>query len=637
VTRCVRSPPPRIRSHEARNRLPAEADPDYKRLRAGLPPGHLGNVGRDMSAIEPQELKLTVNGCLSDRHKCWRCPGMDACESRPTAITATACNRLATSVVGNASNDRLIRFLLAIATTLLVTIGADIQVDAISSHGGVIVHEKSATFPTFFVRDVVVSNTDRHLQNTDTFRNSEPGIAINPLHPNQIVISAFSGAWALPDGSPSNSPLWYSKSGGAVWTKVFSIPAPNNVPGVAASPCDQTFDYDRDGNLYGTFLVAPGSPGDCSKLRSTVEEDELGAAIYSGATADPADPAAWKWFLGEGGTAQPSTPATSPDQPWLIAAPDAGDLASDKIYVAYQAGECEGVDRSIDLRVAAAAATVPPNFPLDEHAGCSNPGPNPGHRAAADPRTGAVYTLYGNPISPCATPELLGGIELEYRLNRSTDGGRTWSFGNQPLGTVVAQACSDQSRDYSFGVPEPGNPAGGVNLLKGGIHALAVDPQDGAVYVVYGVFDDDAERDQLKIVRVTSDGGNVEIGSPVLVSNPADRQAALPAVAVTENGTVGVLYDTADGLVDDSDVPTFSAHLAVSRDQGKTFSDAVILHFRSPVPSDAEARILGDYQQLKAVGNTFYGVFSGNGHDLPVPFNRRTEAIDPIFFKTTVR
>ena len=563
---------------------------------------------------------------------------MDACEGRSTAITATACNRLATSVVGNASNDRLIRFLLAIATTLLVTIGADIQVDAISSHGGVIVHEKSATFPTFFVRDVVVSNTDRHLQNTDTFRNSEPGIAINPLHPNQIVISAFSGAWALADGSPSNSPLWYSKSGGAVWTKVFSIPAPNNVPGVAASPCDQTFDYDRDGNLYGTFLVAPGSPGDCSKLRSTVEEDELGAAIYSGATADPADPAAWKWFLGEGGTAQPSTPPTSPiDQPWLIAAPDAGDLASDKIYVAYQAGECEGVDRSIDLRVAAAAATVPPNFPLDEHAGCSNPGPNPGHRAAADPRTGAVYTLYGNPISPCATPELLGGVELEYRLNRSTDGGRTWSFGNQPLGTVVAQACSDQSRDYSFGVPEPGNPAGGVNLLKGGIHALAVDPQEGAVYVVYGVFDDDAERDQLKIVRVTSDGGNVEIGSPVLVSNPADRQAALPAVAVTENGTVGVLYDTADGLVDDSDVPTFSAHLAVSRDQGKTFSDAVILHFRSPVPSDAEARILGDYQQLKAVGNTFYGVFSGNGHDLPVPFNRRTEAIDPIFFKTTVR
>ena len=229
-------------------------------------------------------------------------------------------------------------------------------------------------------------------------------------------------------------------------------------------------------------------------------------------------------------------------------------------------------------------------------------------------------------------------VELEYKLNRSTDGGKTWSFGNQPLGTVVAQACSDQGvtfNSYSFGVPEPGIPNGRVNLLKGGIHSLAVDPQDGAVYVVYGAFDEGDERDQLKIVRVTSDGGVVNIGVPVLVS-PAHRQAALPAVAVTENGAVGVLYDTADGLVGDPEVPTISAHLAVSRDHGQTFSDSVILHFRSPVP-DFGDRLLGDYQQLKAVGNTFYGVFSANGHDLPRGFNRKTNAIDPIFFKTAVQ
>jgi hypothetical protein len=136
-----------------------------------------------------------------------------------------------------------------------------------------------------------------------------------------------------------------------------------------------------------------------------------------------------------------------------------------------------------------------------------------------------------------------------------------------------------------------------VNLLKGGIHALAVDPKDGAVYVVYGAFDDEVDRDQLKIVRVTSDGGNVKIGIPVLVS-PARRQAALPAVAVTENGTVGVLYDIADGLVEDDPdhlFPTFSAHLAVSRDHGQTFFDSVILHFRSTVPvccASAKRKIL---------------------------------------------
>jgi hypothetical protein len=533
--------------------------------------------------------------------------------------------------------------ILALTITLLVaTTLADTPVDATPSQSSSVVDGQGgqgAKFPSFFLRDVVVSNTNRHLQDTDAFKNSEPAIAINPQHPNQIVISAFSGAWATPDGSPTNSPLWYSNSGGSVWTKVFSIPPPNKVPGVSGSPCDQTFDYDRSGNLYGTFLVDPkGTPGECSKLQATVEEGGQGSGIYSGATSDPTNPSAWKWFLDGSGAAQKTSPLGE-DQPWLIAAPDESDLARDKIYVAYQGPACNELGTT-DVRVAVADAVVPPNFPLDKSAGCAGQGnANPGHRAAADPRNGTIYTLYGNPIGRCVTPVPVGqAVELEYKLNRSTDGGKTWTFGNQPLGTVVAQACSDQSvsiNGYSFGVPEPDNPDGRVNLLKGGIHSLAVDPSNGAVYVVFGAFDDVAERDQLKIVRVTSDGGVVNIGAPVLVS-PANRQAALPAVAVTENGAVGVLYDTADGLVGDPAVPTFSAHLAVSRDHGKTFSDSVILHFRSTVPAFGD-RLLGDYQQLKAVGNTFYGVFPGNGHDLPFPFNRKTEAIDPIFFKTTVR
>src|SRR5262249_33180985 len=157
---------------------------------------------------------------------------------------------------------------------------------------------EGANFPAIFVRDVVVSNTNRQLQDTDAFKNSEPAIATNPRHPNQIVISAFSGGWALPDGTPSNSPLWYTKSEGAVGTKVFSIPPPTNVAGVGVSPCDQTFDYDSDGRLYGTFLVdRNGDPGDCSKLRINIEEGGSGNEIYTGATTDPANPSAWKWFL----------------------------------------------------------------------------------------------------------------------------------------------------------------------------------------------------------------------------------------------------------------------------------------------------------------------------------------------------
>ena len=175
--------------------------------------------------------------------------------------------------------------------------------------------------------------------------------------------------------------------------------------------------------------------------------------------------------------------------------------------------------------------------------------------------------------------------------------------------------------------------------MRGGVHALAVDPRDAAVYVVFGDYDAENNRDRLGLVRVTITGDQAIISDPVFLS-PPHLEAALPAVAVSEDGSVGILYDTADGLEDDTHIPLFSAHFAVSRNQGKTFQDIVILKFRSPIPApgfDRELRILGDYQQLKAVGDTFYGVFSANGHDLPRGFNRKTNAIDPIFFKTAVR
>jgi hypothetical protein len=37
--------------------------------------------------------------------------------------------------------------------------------------------------------------------------------------------------------------------------------------------------------------------------------------------------------------------------------------------------------------------------------------------------------------------------------------------------------------------------------------------------------------------------------------------------------------------------------------------------------------------QVKAVGNTFFGSFTGNG----VPFGRTTSNNDPIFYKVSVR
>jgi hypothetical protein len=41
--------------------------------------------------------------------------------------------------------------------------------------------------------------------------------------------------------------------------------------------------------------------------------------------------------------------------------------------------------------------------------------------------------------------------------------------------------------------------------------------------------------------------------------------------------------------------------------------------------------MLGDYMQVKAVGNAFFGGFIGNG----VPFGRGISSNHPIFYKVT--
>src|SRR4029079_8730609 len=89
------------------------------------------------------------------------------------------------------------------------------------------------------------------------------------------------------------------------------------------------------------------------------------------------------------------------------------------------------------------------------------------------------------------------------------------------------------------------------------------------------------------------------------------------------------LYDTFDGF--SSGIPMFSAHLAMSTDHGLTFSDNTLETFLSSATDngDQRQRVFGDYQQVKAVGTTFYGVFTGNG----VPFGRPFANHDPIFFK----
>ncbi len=444
------------------------------------------------------------------------------------------------------------------------------------------------------VVDTVVNNTDPNLKNTDTFNDGETSIAINPANPNEIVISAFSSSWG------ATAAIWHSTDGGQTWTKRFTIPVPPGVAGTAGCPCDQAFDYGRNNVLYGTFLTF--SPTN----------------VYTGSTTNPADPASWSWWLVGGVAQRTNSVATSinnADQPWLLRNRGIGSGANEDVYVAYD----DFGTNPVNMRVSASVNLVPPQFPVgsDKLVGSAAGAINPGHRLAQDPKNGWIYSLHQNCITNCATLAA-NPKTIQYLLNRSVDEGGNWALNGNPGGIVVATADSTQ--------PQP--KFGGVNALLGGVLHAAVDPATGDLYYVYGNRDA-AGNNGLAIRRVFDNGsGGVTIGPENFVVN-GTVQAALPSVAVADQGMVGVFYYTFNGIV--AGFPQFSTFLAVSTDQGATFNTQLLATFLSPANDngDGRQRVFGDYVQMKAVGSCFYGSFTGNG----AAFGRSTANNDPIFFQ----
>lgn len=445
--------------------------------------------------------------------------------------------------------------------------------------------------PAISVVDVVVSNTNSNLKNTNTTSNSEPSIAIDPANTNNIVILAFSGGWG------ATAPVWVSSNGGSTWSLDHTIPNPPGLP--QNCPCDQDSDYGISGRLSATFL----------------HRDTSGIDAYTSTTWDPTTQSAWTWYVSGGITQTTDQQGIgNTDQPWLLVNKDPTDTTRSNVYVAY-----DNFDGAPDMRVAVAPGN-PPNFTRDALVGYSGGcGINPGLRLAKDLNSLAMYAMWQK-CAASGTPKT-----VDFYLNRSTDGGKTWSLNGSSTGVFLVEAKSTQ--------PTP--KFGTVNALLGGVDHVAVDPNNGDVYVVYGQWDSTSGFDRLKIAQLTANGsgGLKWVASHFVVGQ---AETALPSVAIAQNstGTIGVLYTNYDGIDPITGLPQFSAFLAISNDHGNSFTYNRLEKFLSTTNDNGNSRqrVLGDYQQLKVVGNTFYGVFAGNG----VPFGRPFANIDPIFFKMTV-
>lgn len=446
----------------------------------------------------------------------------------------------------------------------------------------------------YVLEDTIVSNSNPNLKNTDTQSDSEPFLAINPANPNEIVITGFSSSWS----GNGNAALFRSTNGGSTWTKAFSIPRPTGVTVGSGCPCDQVMDFDRSRRLLGTFLNEAGGSGD----------------VYTGSTTNASSASAWRWKAVSGVAQKTDNPgADNADQPWLRVTRSPSNASLDNAFVAYDDFSAR------QLRVSVSRAANPPSFVATRAVGVVSCCVNPGTRLAPNHGNGTMYVVYQYALGTNTN----GSVRVQYALNRSTDGGSTWSLNGFAQGVVVAEADSNQ--------PTP--KFGTVNALLGGVDSVNVDPTTGDVYVVYGIRDPSTGNNRLAIVRLGNNGsGGLKIISNVYMTGQV--RAAIPSVAVASNGTIGVLYDTFDGF-NAAGFPVFSAHLAQSNNHGLAFSDVKLVAFASPAKDngDPRQRVLGDYQALRVVGNTFYGTFTANG----AQFGRGSSNTDAIFLKAPAK
>ena len=103
------------------------------------------------------------------------------------------------------------------------------------------------------------------------------------------------------------------------------------------------------------------------------------------------------------------------------------------------------------------------------------------------------------------------------------------------------------------------------------------------------------------------------------------QHSAYPEIAVAANGTIGVLYID---FVDNGVVTQFRHRFARSFDNGATWNDQILQSMNPAGLAGAASGFLwGDYEGLTALGNTFYGVYTGQAT------GRTTAQLDPIFFR----
>ena len=439
---------------------------------------------------------------------------------------------------------------------------------------------------------VAVSACNGSPQFGRVYRNSEtePYLAVNPTNPDNLIAGWHQDRWS--SGGAQGTLAAYSLDGGASWTPV-NIPfsrcagaAPGST-GDFARASDPWISFGPDGAAYYMALVFNTSNAENGMavaksvdggvtwsepviIKQTHAKGARARAAFhdkNSLTADPFDPnlvyATWTIFRNNTTTIVVAR-STDGGLTWGPARP-IGHF------------EVVGPPASARFRQGVQIVVLPDGTLV-----------NAFFRVVSDPRGGGSFA------------------GIEQAIFRSTDQGKHW----ERLDTTVAEFVPSGGFDVELGIPVRD---------AGPLPDIAVDRNTGTLFVVW----QDGRLSPVGasniLIALSTDRGDTWLG-PFPVTDSPFNQAFLPSVAVTENGTIGVMfYDFRNDVFGD---PVLSTDVwLITLDPAGNFIEERLTDtsFDMRQMVIAGGYFPGDYVGLETAGNDFVAAFTvANNLGLPV-------------------
>lgn len=412
----------------------------------------------------------------------------------------------------------------------------------------------------------VVNMIPRSLSNEKN-QDSEPSIAVNPSNPLEIVGTAFT-----PDPlGGAHAPIFVSTDGGMSWALHSIVPEGPRTADISLAFADS------GGALYGGILA--GTTGDLNILRAANALAPTPMTVLDGRPNE--------------------------DQPWAAAATvEDGGTSRDHVFIGHNDFNTGSATASVELSQDARTAPAPAGFAthvVEKRKTMGQDGPPV--RLAIHP-SGVVYAAFHRWVTSLGDTPETSDREIDVVVVRDDDWGRGKPFtalldpGDSEPGVRVQENAFVR---FTTSV----GPLGQERI--GGDLSIAVDPADANhVWLAWCDRVGGANgTDWTMHVRHSTDAGETWSDDVHNVDN-----AKNPALAINASGVLALMYQQLAGIGASS---SWVTEIVRTSDAFASDGSVTRLHI---APFSAPKRIglpyLGDYIRLLAVGDTFFGVFSGS-------------------------